>query len=149
MRRDLGTIMQCRWTQVPTDLGLRTTLLELPIMSEPEVTLETPKPVEEKKSPVGTYAGWIALLAAVGGLFYYTTPKPTIPDPIIIAPKVEIQPTPAQVEATTSKDAADVAETESQKIPVDKNTICNQECKKLKYDFGAFGKDACHCWQEL
>lgn len=45
-----------------------------------------------------------------------------------------------------------VSEIKTEALPVDKNTMCLKACQSLKpkpTQFGAWGKDACHCWSEV
>ena len=94
---------------------------EIPGPSVPPIVVTTPK------SNVATYIGMAAVVAGVASLWVFTTPKKVLP-PVAQAPA-----TPEEVDAA---------------VIMDRNTICDQECKKLKYTLGRWGIKACHCLNE-
>lgn len=75
------------------------------------------------------YVTMAALVVGVSAVWFVTSPK-----------KVEVK----QPEPITSTQIPVVYES----VRLDKNTLCDRECKKLKYQMGAWGVQACKCWTE-
>lgn len=110
---------------------------------------ETPATPTQPQVPppttkVGSYVSIglvLATLAIVGGSQFFKK-KPEVPvAPVVTAPVQQAPtPVPAVSEGTPTAGVND--------LPLDKNTLCDQDCKKIGYLFGAWGKSACHCLNE-
>lgn len=100
---------------------------------------EPVEPVKKPLNPAIAYGGLaVGVIALIVGSI--TTAKKTpVAKPVAVVeqPAVELTPNDVVVKQEVAKD-----------LPLDRNTVCDLECKKLKYTIGRWGLNACHCLNE-